>query len=150
MKKPSRIMLQNEAIVQSLFMVPLLLLYLLSVREIAYLYIAFIIQFFFAIFQFVSALIRIYLYKSIIRKGYLYAVLAFFLSALIIGNLMDLGSTPSFDYFFWISGMMVIPLLFLLFYFLLTILQGMGKFYHVDLPKDFGTNDNIIDEIMIG
>lgn len=131
MKTPTKTMLQLDAILQGLLIIPMLFCYLpyLLGAESESIIFGLIAQFFLGCLQLLSGFARVIRHQSKIREKYLQVAISYVAFLIIGGNMMSylLGPITIIPFLF------VVPIGIALWYWRLTILQASGKF--AEMPK---------------
>lgn len=131
MKTPTKGMLQLDAIIQGILIIPILIAYISALIFLSNgtIFIALALQFILGIYQLGSGFIRTIRHGSAFRRNYLVVAIGYIL--VLIAGTTIVSSTvisDSFLYFLGVMGMMVIPVVMALFYWYRTIQQFRGKF----------------------
>lgn len=155
MKSPTKSMLQADAILQGILIVPMLIAYLVAVVnwEASSTMIALFLQFFLGCFQLLSALTRRIRHGSKIRSKYLLVAVGYVIALIIGGTILSEVMNVTLIILFLIA----IPTIMGCSYWALTIMQASGNF--VERQEDKSQNlstlaleddeDAVIDNILI-
>ncbi len=162
MKAPTKGMLQLDAIIQAVLIIPMILAYLGSLAgDGGWIILALMFQFLLGLFQLGSAAIRTIRHGSLFRRNYLLVGVGYAI-VLISGGILIremIYVSHALLIFLWIAGCIVIPTLMGCFYWMRTIQQARGKFEEpvglnpkseLDLlPEDLNVEDRVIEEIIL-
>jgi hypothetical protein len=132
MKTPTQGMLQLDAIIQGVLIVPILIAYAFAIPSGGgSAIIALMLQFLLGIFQLVSALIRTIRHGSPFRRNYLLVAIGYLIVLISGGTILQeifIGGGDLLYIILGIGGLTVIPMLMAIFYWVRTIQQSRGKF----------------------
>ncbi len=114
MKTPSKNMLENEAILMGLFIVPMLVLFLFSIWGTGNLLIfALMIQLFIGLFQTTTAIIRYIRHGSQDRKWWLMTLLSYLAIYFVWTNFLNIPLEKAFLDALWLLMLIIIVVIIL-------------------------------------